>query len=231
MRTIFFNGPKGHRWVTTVAPTDENPPAPPPSPPTDDRAGDRRRFFGFLNAMRPRLDRYGVSADDVRRYYAKRFGVEGPDTVNCPNLYDAEDSHSDQRSGRKMSGCSQREWAIAAAEVQAMFQSPEIFAERVARFKVQQEEVMPNPKTASIEIGFEEKLQPEGDRCERAILNRLYAAPARIEDLDALGFPKPLTNRVLHSLLHQERVTFHGFTYFYDYLRSLKNQSPTEKIQ
>ena len=51
-----------------------------------------------------------------------------------------------------MSGCSQREWAIAAAEVQAMFQSPEIFAERVARFKVQQEEVMPKPKTASIEI-------------------------------------------------------------------------------
>ena len=181
--------------------------------------------------MRPRLDRYGVSADDVRRYYAKRFGVEGSDTVNCPNLYDAEDSHPDQRTGRKMSGCSQREWAIAAAEVQAMFQSPEIFAERVARFKVQQEEVMPKPKTASIEIEFEEKLQHEGDRCERAILNRLYAAPARIEDLDALGFPKPLTNRVLHSLLHQERVTFHGFTYFYDYLRSLKNQSPTEKIQ
>ena len=130
-----------------------------------------------------------------------------------------------------MSACSQREWAIAAAEVQAMFQSPEIFTERIARFKVQQEEVMPKPKTASIEIGFNEKLQHEDDRCELAILNRLYAAPARIEDLDALGFPKPLTNQVLYSLLHQERVTFHGFTYFYDYLRSLKDLSPTEKIQ
>ena len=127
-----------------------------------------------------------------------------------------------------MSGCSQREWAIAAAEVQAMLQSPEIFAKRITAFKVQQEEVMTKPKTASIEIGLEEQLRHEGDRCERAILNRLYAAPARIEDLDALGFPKTLTNRTLYSLLHQEYVTFHGFTYFYDYLRFLKDPSPTE---
>ena len=90
---------------------------------------------------------------------------------------------------------------------------------------------MPRPKTNSIEIGFEEKLQHEGDRCERAILNRLYAAPARIEDLDTLGFPKPLTNRALNSLLHQDRVTFHGFTYFYHHLRFLTDHSPTEKIQ
>ena len=130
-----------------------------------------------------------------------------------------------------MSRCSQREWSIAAAEVQAMFQSPEIFAERITAFRVQGEEVMPKPTTASIEFGFKEQLQHEGDRCERAILNRLYAAPARIEDLDALGFPKRLTNHVLYSLLHQERVTFHGFTYFYDYLRSLKDRNPTEKIQ
>ena len=130
-----------------------------------------------------------------------------------------------------MSRCSQREWAIAAAEVQAMFQSPEIFAERIAAFKVHQEDVMPKRKTDSIEIGFEEKRSHEGDRCKRAILKRLYAAPARIEDLDALGFSKPLTNCVLYSLLCQERVTFHGFTYFYDYLRSLKDLSPTEKIQ
>ena len=88
---------------------------------------------------------------------------------------------------------------------------------------------MPRPKTNSIEIGFNEKLQHEGDRCERAILNRLYAAPARMEDLDTLGFPKPLTNRVLNSLLHQERVVSHGFTYFYHHLRFLKDLSPTER--
>ena len=88
---------------------------------------------------------------------------------------------------------------------------------------------MPRPKTASIEIGFEEQVQHEGDRCERAILNRLYAAPTRMEDLDTLGFPKPLTNRVLNSLLHRERVVSHGFTYFYHHLRSLKDLSPTER--
>ena len=76
MRTIFFNGPKGHRWVTTVAPNDEDAPAPPP-PETDDRAADRRRFFGFLNAMHDRLERYGVSAEEVRAGYAERFAVDG----------------------------------------------------------------------------------------------------------------------------------------------------------
>ena len=82
---------------------------------------------------------------------------------------------------------------------------------------------MSRPRAASIEIGFKEKLQHEADRCQQAILARLYAAPARIEDLDALGFPKSLTNRALNSLLHQAQVTFHGFTYFYDHLRSLKD--------
>ena len=228
IRTIFFNGPQGHRWVTTVAPTDESPATPPPR--TDERAADRRRFFGFLNAMRARLERHGVSADDVRAYYAKRFAADDTETVHCPNPHSSEDSQPNQRFGRKMSVCSQREWAIAAAEVQAMFQSPEIFAERITAFKVHQEDVMPKRKTNSIEIGFGEKLSREGDRCKRAILNRLYAAPARIEDLDALGFSKALTNRVLYSLLHQERVTFHGFTYFYHYLRSLKDKSSTERI-
>ncbi|MCE2397259.1 hypothetical protein J4G02_22385 [Candidatus Poribacteria bacterium] len=143
MRTIFFNGPKGHRWVTTVAPTDENPSAPPPPAP-DDRAVDRRRFFGFLNAMRTQLEQHGVSGDDVRWYYAKRFGTAAPDTTNCANLHSDEDSQSDQRLGRKMSGCSQREWAIAAAEVQAMFQSREIFADRIVRFKAGEEEQCPD---------------------------------------------------------------------------------------
>ena len=101
----------------------------------DDRAADRRRFFGFLSAMRPRLDRYGVSDEDVRVYYAKRFGVKGHDT------HSDEDSQSDQRSGRKMSGCSQRQWAIAAAEMQAMFQSPEIFADRIVQFAEEEKNV------------------------------------------------------------------------------------------
>ena len=124
VRTIFFNGPKGHRWVTTVAPTDEegNHECLHPDPSggylykesyPDDRTVDRRRFFGSLNAMRARLERHGVSVDDMRRCYAKRFAVEG------------------------MSGCSQREWAIAAAEVQAMFRSPEVFSERIAWLKAQ----------------------------------------------------------------------------------------------
>ena len=87
---------------------------------------------------------------------------------------------------------------------------------------------MPKSKVSPIEIGFVEKRRREGERCERAILNRLYTAPARIEDLDTLGFPKPLINRVLNSLLHQDRVTFHGFTYFYHYLRSLKGVGTLE---
>ena len=87
---------------------------------------------------------------------------------------------------------------------------------------------MPKPQTDSIEIGFDEKLQREEDRCERAILNRLYAAPARIEDLDTLGFSKPLMNRTLNALMHQDRVVCHSFTYFYHHLRSLKDLSPTE---
>ena len=72
--------------------------------PLDDKAQHRRRFFGSLNAMRSRLERHGVTPDDVRRCYAKIFGVE------------------------RMSHCSPQEWAIAAAEVQAMLESEEIFS-------------------------------------------------------------------------------------------------------
>ncbi|MYE89874.1 hypothetical protein F4X33_12850, partial [Candidatus Poribacteria bacterium] len=147
MRTIFFNGPKGHRWVTTVSPTDKagnHEGCLYKDPDSDDRAADRRRFFGFLNVMRARLERHGVSGDDVRWYYAKRFGTAVPDAVNCPNSHGDKDSQPDQRSGRKMSGCSQREWAIAAAEVQAMFQSREIFADRIAQFKAAEEKQCPD---------------------------------------------------------------------------------------
>ena len=109
-RTIFFSGPKGHRWVTAPAPTFDKPSAP-IAPPPDENAQHRRAFFSALNALRPRLARYGLSTMEIRRYYAKRFAVE------------------------RMAQCTQPQWAVAAAEVQAMVQSEEIFLERVARFR------------------------------------------------------------------------------------------------
>ena len=108
-RTIFFNGPKGHRWVTHPVPTLEINAAPTILP-SDEKVQHRRRFFGALNAIRPRLARYGLSTMDIRRYYAKRFAVQ------------------------RMAQCSPPQWAVAAAELQAMAQSQEIFLERVARF-------------------------------------------------------------------------------------------------
>lgn len=108
-RVIFFNGPKGHRWVTHLVPTIEEG-STPTAPPPDDKAQHRRCFFGSLNALQMKLSRYGLSTVDIRRYYAKRFAVE------------------------RMSQCTQQQWAVAAAEVQAMVQSKEIFLERMARF-------------------------------------------------------------------------------------------------
>ena len=109
MRRIFFNGPKGPRWVVSPVPTLESPLAKPDRSSAEmyDDSLDRRRFFGALNQLRPRLEGLGVSVADVRQYYAKRFGVE------------------------RMRLCSQREWAVAAAEVQAMCESRAIFTERV----------------------------------------------------------------------------------------------------
>ena len=69
-RTIFFNGPKGHRWVTHLVPTKAEIPIP-SAPPLDDKAQHRRCFFSSLNAMRSRLARYGVSPDDVRKMLCK----------------------------------------------------------------------------------------------------------------------------------------------------------------
>ena len=43
---------------------------------------------------------------------------------------------------------------------------------------------MPKQKESSIELSLKEKAVREREQCERAILNRLYAAPARIEELD-----------------------------------------------
>ena len=109
-RTIYFSGPKGHRWVTAPAPTFGKR-ATPPTPPPDEKAQHRRTFFGALNTLRPRLARYGLSTMDIRRDYAKRFVVE------------------------RMAECSQQQWAVAAAELQAMVQSKEIFFDRIARFR------------------------------------------------------------------------------------------------
>ena len=239
VRTIFFNGPRGLRWVKTAIPTTEaanHEGCPDEESCPDDRAGDRRRFFGFLNAIHTRLEQHGISPEHVRRCYAQRFAMERP--VDRPEPDSDEVSQPGQESEQKMSRCSQREWAIAAAEVQAMFQSPEVFADRIAWLKSQT--LGPRPETQpssdrndeasdsrSPQIAFQEQLQREEERCERAILKRLYATPARIEDLDKLGFPKPLINRVLYALLHQERATFHGFTYFYHYLRAFKDQKPS----
>lgn len=109
-RTIFFNGPKGHRWVTHLLPTKAELPTP-TAPPPDEKEQHRRCFFGSLNALRSRLARYELSTTDIRKYYAKRFGVE------------------------RMSQCTPPQWAVAAAEVQAMRESQEIFLDRIARFR------------------------------------------------------------------------------------------------
>ena len=75
--------------------------------PSKHNSFDRRQFFGCLNTMRSRLERHGVSTDDIRGYYANRFGVS------------------------RMRYCTQQEWAIAAAEVSAMVRSPEVFSVRI----------------------------------------------------------------------------------------------------
>ena len=109
-RTIFFNGPKGHRWVTHLVPTEPDIPTP-SAPPLDDKAQNRRCFFSSLNAMRSRLAQYEVTPGEVRKCYAKRFGVE------------------------RMSRCTPPQWAVAAAEVQAMRESQEIFLDHISRFR------------------------------------------------------------------------------------------------
>ena len=80
---------------------------------------------------------------------------------------------------------------------------------------------MPKQKESSIELSLKEKAVRERKQCERAILNRLYVSPARIDDLDRTGFPKKLINTVVNDLLHQDRITFSGFTYFYNHLQNL----------
>ena len=104
-------GQKGIAGVTHLVPTEPDIPTPTAAPPPDTKAQHRRCFFSSLNAMRSRLAQYGVSPDDVRKCYAKRFGVE------------------------RMSQCTPQQWAVAAAEVQAMRESHEIFFDRVSQLR------------------------------------------------------------------------------------------------
>ena len=107
-RTIFFNGPEGPRSVTCPVPVElvqER------VVPEDECAADRCQFFGVLHGMRSKLARHGVSVDDVRRGYARIFGVD------------------------RMRHLSQELWAIAAAEVRAMSESDVIFRSRIGAFR------------------------------------------------------------------------------------------------
>ena len=81
---------------------------------------------------------------------------------------------------------------------------------------------MAKRRVSPIEQSLKERAERERKRCEIAILNRLYASPATIEELDsAAGFPKKLINAVVNDLLHQGRIASQGFTYFYNHLHSI----------
>lgn len=70
---------------------------------------DQRRFFALLGELP--LEDFGVTLDDVRRYYRDQFNVES------------------------MNQLTQFQWAICAAEAQAMVESIQIFLSRIERFR------------------------------------------------------------------------------------------------
>ena len=77
---------------------------------TDICAADRRLFFAVLKRMRSTLHGCGLTDEDVRGYFACRFG----------------------RS--RMRECDQKEWALSAAELQCVSQSSDLltlFTEKV----------------------------------------------------------------------------------------------------
>ena len=108
-RTIFFNGPNGSRKVTCPVPV-LCPPVEVDSP-VDVCAPHRRLFFASLSAMKMKLSAHGVTVADVRRGYARIFGVD------------------------RMRHLPEELWAIAAAEVRAMSESDVIFRSRIGAFK------------------------------------------------------------------------------------------------
>ena len=78
---------------------------------TDICAADRRLFFAVLKRMRSTFRGCGLSDEDVRGYFAYRFG----------------------RS--RMRECDQKEWALAGAELQCACQSVELLRLFVAKVK------------------------------------------------------------------------------------------------
>ena len=102
---LILVGPRGSRNAT-IAPRPKR-----AQYIADERAAARRTFFGALHRMRTQLRRHGLTSDHVRHYYAQRFGAT------------------------RMRECSSKDWAIAAAEVQAMTESPEILEARARQFQ------------------------------------------------------------------------------------------------
>ena len=86
-----------------------------PVPSSDEQvdicAADRRLFFAVLKRMRPTLRDCALTDEDVRGYFAYRFG----------------------RS--RMRECDQKEWALAGAELQCACQSSELLRLFVAKVK------------------------------------------------------------------------------------------------
>ena len=79
-------------------------------------AADRRLFFAVLKRMRSTFQECGLTDKDVRGYFAYRFG----------------------RS--RMRECDQKEWALAAAELQAVSQSRDlavVFINKVSDWKME----------------------------------------------------------------------------------------------
>ena len=92
--------------------------------------------------------------------------------------------------------------------------------------------MMPKKKTTAVERSGRAREKGEIEACKKAILNRLYTAPATIEELDsAAGCPKPLVNSVVLFLLHKGRITNKGFTYYYKHLTQALREDlkPTAK--
>ena len=74
-------------------------------------AADRRLFFAVLKRMRSALLECGLTDEDVRGYFACRFG----------------------RS--RMRECDQKEWALSAAELQCACQSADLLRLFVSKVK------------------------------------------------------------------------------------------------
>ena len=75
---------------------------------------------------------------------------------------------------------------------------------------------MRKQKLTAIEQAEKERKDARRADCRRAILQRVSAAPARIKDLDALGFEIQEINRELDLLMHKGYVRFDLEKYTYE---------------